>query len=103
MTSNIGSALSHLLSCGVLCHQFYGFAPNFTAINGTSIGTITETGTWRVQDSADTRYMVEALTDLGLELKVDWEGREMVVHGCGGRFPAPGGELYLGNAGTAMR
>lgn len=28
---------------------------------------------------------------------------EMVVHGCGGRFNSSGAELFLGNAGTAMR
>jgi 3-phosphoshikimate 1-carboxyvinyltransferase len=27
----------------------------------------------------------------------------MVVHGCGGRFNSSGAELFLGNAGTAMR
>ena len=25
------------------------------------------------------------------------------VTGCSGRFPSQGGELFLGNAGTAMR
>ena len=56
-----------------------------------------------VQDSEDTRHMFKALTDLGVEMKVDWEQREMVVWGCNGRFPSQGAELFLGNAGTAMR
>jgi len=56
-----------------------------------------------VQDSEDTQHMVAALRRLGVEIQTDWEAKEMVVHGCGGRFPAEGGELFLGNAGTAMR
>ncbi len=56
-----------------------------------------------MQDSEDTRHMVAALTKLGVEIQTDWEAKEMVVHGCGGRFPTEGGELFLGNAGTAMR
>ena len=56
-----------------------------------------------LQDSEDIRYMVGALKALGIELEERWEQCEMVVHGCGGRFPAQGGELFLGNAGTAMR
>ncbi len=56
-----------------------------------------------LQDSEDIRYMVGALKALGIELEERWEQCEMVVHGCGGRFPAEGGELFLGNAGTAMR
>ncbi|CAK0786651.1 hypothetical protein CVIRNUC_009865 [Coccomyxa viridis] len=54
-------------------------------------------------DSEDIRYMVGALKALGIQLEERWECCEMVVHGCGGRFPAEGGELFLGNAGTAMR
>ena len=47
--------------------------------------------------------MVGALKALGIRLEERWEQCEMVVHGCGGKFPAEGGELFLGNAGTAMR
>ncbi|KAI8469338.1 MAG: 3-phosphoshikimate 1-carboxyvinyltransferase [Monoraphidium minutum] len=54
-------------------------------------------------DSDDIRYMVGALKALGVKLEERWEAGEMVVHGCGGRFPVEGGELFLGNAGTAMR
>jgi 3-phosphoshikimate 1-carboxyvinyltransferase len=56
-----------------------------------------------LQDSEDIRYMVGALKALGVKLEERWEQCEMVVHGCGGTFPAEGGELFLGNAGTAMR
>ena len=47
--------------------------------------------------------MVAALRQLGVEITTDWPQRVVIVHGCGGRFPSEGGELYLGNAGTAMR
>ena len=56
-----------------------------------------------MQDSEDIRYMVGALKDLGVELEEDWEALKLTVKGCGGRFPVEGAELFLGNAGTAMR
>ncbi|PNW85329.1 hypothetical protein CHLRE_03g181300v5 [Chlamydomonas reinhardtii] len=54
-------------------------------------------------DSDDIRYMVGALKALNVKLEENWEAGEMVVHGCGGRFDSAGAELFLGNAGTAMR
>lgn len=54
-------------------------------------------------DSDDIRYMVGALKALGIKLEERWEEGIMVVEGCGGRFPVEGAELFLGNAGTAMR
>ena len=57
----------------------------------------------RAQDSDDIRYMAGALKVLGVTLEERWEMGEMVVHGCGGRFPSTGADLFLGNAGTAMR
>ncbi len=56
-----------------------------------------------LQDSDDIRYMAGALKVLGIKLEENWEKGEMVVHGCGGIFPSKGAELFLGNAGTAMR
>jgi 3-phosphoshikimate 1-carboxyvinyltransferase len=47
--------------------------------------------------------MVGALKALGIQLEERWDQGEMIVHGCGGRFPVEGAELSLGNAGTAMR
>lgn len=47
--------------------------------------------------------MVGALKVLGIQLEERWEKGEMVVTGCGGNFPTQGAELFLGNAGTAMR
>lgn len=52
-------------------------------------------------DSDDTRVMLAALRQLGVV--IDEMGPAQVdVHGVG-RFPAPSGELFLGNAGTAFR
>lgn len=63
-----------------------------------------------ILDSEDIRYMVQALKTLGIKLEEDWDNSRIVVHGCGGKFPVEGGhagteplELFLGNAGTAMR
>lgn len=56
-----------------------------------------------ILDSDDIRYMVGALKSLGVGLEEDWPNRRIVVKGCGGRFPSTGGDLFLGNAGTAMR
>ena len=56
-----------------------------------------------LQDSEDIRYMVGALKDLGIKLEEDWRNDKILVHGCGGRFPVENAELFLGNAGTAMR
>ena len=47
--------------------------------------------------------MVGALKSLGIQLDEDWSNDRIIVQGCGGRFPSEGGELFLGNAGTAMR
>ncbi|KAK9832524.1 hypothetical protein WJX81_005144 [Elliptochloris bilobata] len=54
-------------------------------------------------DSEDIRYMVGALKALGIQLEERWEQQEAIVVGCGGQFPVQGTELFLGNAGTAMR
>uniref|UniRef100_A0A7S1UKH8 3-phosphoshikimate 1-carboxyvinyltransferase n=1 Tax=Phaeomonas parva TaxID=124430 RepID=A0A7S1UKH8_9STRA len=59
-------------------------------------------------DSDDIRYMLGALKDLGVEYEEDTEARRVTVKGLGGGFKvsddaAAATELYLGNAGTAMR
>jgi 3-phosphoshikimate 1-carboxyvinyltransferase len=52
-------------------------------------------------DADDTRVMIEALRSLGVAVQ---SGRDYsVVRGCGGRFPQRQADLFLGNAGTAMR
>mmetsp|Transcript_20676 Transcript_20676/g.35642 ORF Transcript_20676/g.35642 Transcript_20676/m.35642 type:complete len:483 (+) Transcript_20676:39-1487(+) len=54
-------------------------------------------------DSDDVRYMLGALDKLGIKCEVDLAKKTATVHGCGGVWPAKGAELFLGNAGTAMR
>ena len=51
----------------------------------------------------DSRVMIRALRDLGFTLDVNEAESRVVVHGRGGAIPATGAELFLGNAGTAMR
>jgi 3-phosphoshikimate 1-carboxyvinyltransferase len=55
-----------------------------------------------VLDSDDTRYMLEALAKLGVR-SGKGAGRTVTVHGVGGAFPERRAELFLGNAGTAVR
>lgn len=52
-------------------------------------------------DADDTRVMVAALRALGVAIEV--EGQRARVVGCGGRFPVGDADLFMGNAGTAMR
>ena len=52
-------------------------------------------------DSDDTRVMLQALRQLGCGVVVD--GTTAVIDGLGGRARQPRAELFLGNAGTAMR
>lgn len=58
-----------------------------------------------ILDSEDIRYMVSALKTLQVPLEENWEENKITVQGCGGKFPLEGEgiELFLGNAGTAMR
>lgn len=55
----------------------------------------------RLLDADDTRVMVDALRALGVAIERDGDAAR--VSGCGGRFPARGADLFLGNAGTATR
>lgn len=52
-------------------------------------------------DSDDTRVMLEALRALGCAVAVD--GHSATIVGLGGRSRAARAQLFLGNAGTAMR
>ncbi|XP_010544647.1 PREDICTED: 3-phosphoshikimate 1-carboxyvinyltransferase, chloroplastic [Tarenaya hassleriana] len=59
-------------------------------------------------NSDDINYMLGALKTLGLNVEHDSENNRAIVEGCGGIFPAAKDskgeiELFLGNAGTAMR
>ncbi|MEW6341778.1 MAG: 3-phosphoshikimate 1-carboxyvinyltransferase [Paraburkholderia sp.] len=60
-----------------------------------------ETTITNLLDSDDTRVMIEALEKLGVKLKR--EGDECVVTGTRGAFTAKTADLFLGNAGTAVR
>ena len=72
-------------------------------------------GTTRLHNllkSDDTRYMGEALKSLGVKVDMSEDFTEAVIEGRGGPIDAPSvlvedgknvAELYLGNAGTAMR
>lgn len=55
-----------------------------------------------VLESDDTKHMVTALRTLGVMLS-EAGPRALRVRGAGGVFPVKQGELFLGNAGTAVR
>ncbi|KAL5728098.1 3-phosphoshikimate 1-carboxyvinyltransferase [Ranunculus cassubicifolius] len=59
-------------------------------------------------NSEDVHYMLGALKTLGLKVEADIESKKAIVEGCGGQFPVGKDsteevQLFLGNAGTAMR
>lgn len=51
--------------------------------------------------SDDTRYMANALRDLGI--RIDENPATFRVFGTGGRIPADNAELHIGNSGTSAR
>ena len=53
-------------------------------------------------DSDDTRVMLAALRTLGCGVDIQADGT-LVITGLGGALPQPAADLFLGNAGTAMR
>ncbi|MGD9712108.1 MAG: 3-phosphoshikimate 1-carboxyvinyltransferase [Thermomicrobiales bacterium] len=53
--------------------------------------------------SDDTRYMATALNQLGIGVESDEAVCRFTVSGKGGTIPEPQGDLFVGNAGTAMR
>ena len=52
-------------------------------------------------DADDTKVMRNALRQLGLS--IEDRGLDCVVTGCGGLFPNKEADLFMGNAGTAIR
>ena len=54
-------------------------------------------------DSDDTRYMTAALQALGVSLRFSDAGTKCLVESRGGPFAVREAELFLGNAGTAIR
>lgn len=53
--------------------------------------------------SDDTKYMISALKDLGIEGSEDQDKKRISVNGKGGKIFAKTCSLFVGNAGTAMR
>ena len=64
-----------------------------------STGTTTLTN---LLDADDTQVMRSALRQLGLTV-TDQADKICVVEGCGGKFPIQDADLFMGNAGTAIR
>ena len=54
-------------------------------------------------DSDDTRHMVDALRALGVSLDLSSDRTTCQIQGQGGPFPQQETNLFLGNAGTAIR
>ncbi len=53
--------------------------------------------------SDDTKYMASSLNALGIPIKDDLNANRFVINGKGGIIPAKQANLFIGNAGTAMR
>jgi 3-phosphoshikimate 1-carboxyvinyltransferase len=53
--------------------------------------------------SDDTKYMASGLNALGIPIKEDPNANRFVINGKGGIIPAKQANLFIGNAGTAMR
>ncbi len=53
-------------------------------------------------DCDDSRYLIEALMQLGVTVRRDADDR-IVVFGIDGKFPVRSGRFFVGNAGTAAR
>lgn len=54
-------------------------------------------------DSDDIRHMLESLTKLGVNYTLEDNGTTCILDGLAGPIHAEFGDLFLGNAGTAMR
>ena len=62
-----------------------------------------ETRVTNLLDSDDVRHMLNALTRLGVSYQLADDRRSCTVQGVAGPFQAAAADLFLGNAGTAMR
>ncbi|MGR0279592.1 3-phosphoshikimate 1-carboxyvinyltransferase [Marinomonas dokdonensis] len=54
-------------------------------------------------DSDDIRHMLDSLKQLGVNYRLEDEGTTCYLDGLAGPIQADKGDLFLGNAGTAMR
>ncbi len=61
------------------------------------------TDVYNLLDSDDTRHMLDSLHRLGVRLELSPDRTRCRVYGLGGPFPPQEAELFLGNAGTAIR
>lgn len=102
-------ALPHALTITPLSKPFTAtFAPpgSKSLTNRALLLAALANGTSRMSGvlfADDSKRMLEALLALGFKVEVDEKAATAVVHGLGGKFPAPSAELFLGNAGTATR
>lgn len=53
--------------------------------------------------SDDSRYFLQALKDLGFQVQIEEEKKEVTVQGTGGKLPKENVSIYVGSAGTAAR
>lgn len=53
--------------------------------------------------SDDSRALLNCLKNLGFQLKIDEENKEVWIHGEGGNIPNPAASVHVGSAGTAAR
>ena len=51
----------------------------------------------------DSRYMIQFLKGLGIDVALNEESRVATVQGCGGHIPTSEADLFCGNAGTVVR
>jgi len=54
-------------------------------------------------DSEDTRVMIAALAQLGVEIEARDDYQTLIVHGTHGRVPALEADLFCANSGTTIR
>jgi 3-phosphoshikimate 1-carboxyvinyltransferase len=53
--------------------------------------------------SDDSRNFLQALIDLGFDVKIDEPSATVAITGCGGKIPKKEASIYVGSAGTAAR
>jgi len=56
-----------------------------------------------VLESEDTQVMMEAMSQLGLQVRWDRSSCRVEIDGCAGNWPARQAELFVANSGTTMR
>ncbi|WP_334186905.1 3-phosphoshikimate 1-carboxyvinyltransferase [Noviherbaspirillum sp.] len=74
--------------------------------NRTLLLSALATGSTRIFDllaSDDTHVMLTALQKLGVRWEQAGDTQEYLLHGCGGVLPVHQADLFMGNAGTAIR